>query len=141
MRTAPHPVRAWLGLDYEAPAGDGPLRARFVPDPARHRGAPGFLHGGVAATVLDETMAAVGFVLDGVHTATATLELRYRRPVPLDGSVVTAEAWREAPQGRSPTRRHRVRGRLLLADGTVAVEARGIFVPAPAGMRRSRGEA
>lgn len=140
MGSAPHPVRAWLGLAYEAPDGDGRLRARFVPDPARHRGAPGFLHGGVAATVLDETMAAVGFVLDGVHTATATLELRYRRPVPLDGRAVTAEAWREAPEAPGRTRRRRVRGRLLLADGTVAVEARGIFVPAPAGMRRARGE-
>lgn len=137
MGAAPHPVRDWLGLSYEVPAAGGRLRARFVPDPARHRGAPGFLHGGVAATVLDETMAAVGFVLDGVHTATATLELRYRRPVPLDGRAVVAEAWREGP-ATGAARRHRVRGRLVLGDGTVAVEARGIFVPAPAAMRRPR---
>jgi acyl-coenzyme A thioesterase PaaI-like protein len=90
-----------------------------------HRGAPGLLHGGVAATCLDETMAAVGYVLDGVHLVTATLQLRYRRPVPLDGRPLRAEAWRD---DGAPRRRQRVHGRLLLADGTVAVEARGIFV-------------
>lgn len=139
MGSAPHPVSSWLGLSYEPADGAGCLRARFVPDPDRHRGAPGFLHGGVAATVLDEAMAAVGFVLDGVRTATAILELRYRRPVPLDGRAVTAEAWCEGPAARRQARRRHVRGRLLLADGTVAVEARGIFVPAPAGMSGDRG--
>ena len=36
--------------------------AEFRPKP-EHQGAPGILHGGVAATCLDETMAALGFVL------------------------------------------------------------------------------
>lgn len=83
------------------------------------------LHGGVAATCLDETMAVLGYLLDGVHCVTATLELRYRRPVPLDGRPVTVEAWRDRPESR---RRQRVHGRLLLPEGLVAVEASGIFV-------------
>jgi hypothetical protein len=70
-------------------------------------------------------MAALGFVLDRVHCVTATLELRYRRPVPVDGQPLRAEAWRDHAHSR---RRQRVRGRLLLADGSVAVEASGIFV-------------
>jgi hypothetical protein len=45
--------------------------------------------------------------------------------VPLDGSTLTVEAWRERPEAR---RRQRVHGRLRLADGSVAVEASGIFV-------------
>lgn len=98
--------------------------ATFHPRP-EHRGAPGLLHGGVAATCLDETMAVLGYVLDGVHCVTATLELRFRRPVPLDGQSLTVEAWRDRPE---PRRRQRVHGRLLLADGTPAVEASGIFV-------------
>ena len=116
-----------LGLSFERrPPG---IVATFRPRP-EHRGAPGMLHGGLAATCLDETMAALGWVLDGVHTVTATLELRYRRPVRLDGSVLTAQAWRDRPE---PRRRQRVHGRLLLADGSAAVEARGIFVQVPAG--------
>jgi len=91
----------------------------------QHQGAPGFVHGGVAATWLDETMAALGYVLDRVHCVTATLNLRYRRPVPLDVGEVRLEAWRDRPESR---RRQKVHGRLLLPDGSVAVEASGIFV-------------
>ena len=111
-----------LGLRFSAePPG---VVAVFRPR-REHTGAPGLLHGGIAATCLDETMAALGFVLDGVHCVTATLELRYRRPVPVDGQPLRAEAWRDHAHTR---RRQRVRGRLLLADGSVAVEASGIFV-------------
>ena len=94
---------------------------------AEHRGPPGFLHGGLAATFLDETMASLSIALDKEYSVTATLQLRYRKPVPLDGSVLRAEAWRERPERR---RAHKVHGRLLLADGSVAVEATGVFVRA-----------
>jgi acyl-coenzyme A thioesterase PaaI-like protein len=120
------------GVSGEDPLGLGLLFRREPPglvahfEPrADHRGPPGYLHGGIAATVLDETMASVGYALDGVHTVTATLELRYRKGVPLDGQPVRIEAWRDR---ESPRRTQRVRGRLLLADGTVAVEASGLFV-------------
>ena len=121
-----------IGLGLRFSAEDPGLVAVFAPR-AEHRGAPGFLHGGVAATALDETMAALSWALDRVHAVTATLELKYRRPVPLDGGPLRSEAWRERP-GRHHFQR--VRGRLLLADGSLAVEARGIFVPAPEAMRR-----
>ena len=98
--------------------------ATFSPGP-EHEGAPGFLHGGVAATCLDETMAALGWFLDRVHCVTATLNLRYRRPVPIGVGAVRVEAWRDRSESR---RRQRVFGRLLLPDGAVAVEANGIFV-------------
>ena len=117
-----------LDLQYELEAS-GRLIARFVPR-RRHQGAPGFLHGGMAATALDETMAALGYALDKVHCVTATLELRYRRPVPLTSAPLRVEAWRDRPE---PRRRQKVHGRLLLADGTVAVEASGIFVQAVLG--------
>ena len=113
-----------LGLGLRFAAAPPGLVAAFEPQ-ARHRGPPGFLHGGVAATCLDETMASLSIALDQRHSVTATLELRYRKPVPLDGRPVRIEVWREDP---APRRRHRVFGRLLLADGTVAVEAKGIFL-------------
>lgn len=118
-----------LGLGLTFAADEPGVVASFHPR-AEHRGAPGFLHGGVAATCLDETMASLGFVLDGVHCVTATLELKYRRPVPLDGRPVRIEAWRERAEAR---RVHHVRGRLLLENGTLAVEGRGTFVQVPDG--------
>ena len=119
-----------MGLDFRVE--DPGVVATFTPG-HRHRGAPGFLHGGFAAMALDETLAAIGWLLDGVHVVTATLDLRYRRPVPLRAGPLRIEAWR-ADKGGSG-RRLRAEGRLLLADGTVAVEGRGIFVAAPEEMR------
>jgi acyl-coenzyme A thioesterase PaaI-like protein len=130
-------MSAWLDLVWaDAVDEAGVVRATFHPKVDRHEGAPGFLHGGAAAAVLDEVMGAVGHVLDEDQSATATLSLRYRRPVPM-GQPLTVEAWREGTDGGS-RRRHRVHGRVLLADGSVAVEAHGIFVSAPATLRGGR---
>ena len=105
-----------MGLSF---AVDGArVVATFTPR-FEHRGAPGFLHGGFAAMALDETLAAVGWLLDGQHVVTATLELRARRPVPLAAGPLRVEAWRV---GRESARRGRVEGR-------------GIFVAAPESMR------
>jgi acyl-coenzyme A thioesterase PaaI-like protein len=110
-----------MEFSVEPPGLVGIFRPR-----ADQHGPPGYLHGGLAASCLDETMARLGYVLDRVHSVTGTLELRYRRPIPLDGQAVRIEAWAEHD---GPARRaRRVRGRMLLADGTVAVEARGLFV-------------
>jgi acyl-coenzyme A thioesterase PaaI-like protein len=100
------------------------LVSTFRPGPA-HAGRPGFLHGGLAATLLDETMAALSWATQREHSVTATLSLRYRCPVPLDGGPLRMEAWyRDARVGRI----RKVLGRLLLPDGTPAVEASGLFV-------------
>ncbi len=100
------------------------LVARFVPRDA-HGGGRGFLHGGIAAAALDETMASLSWALDDTPCVTATLEVRFRRPVPLDGRPLRIEVWRDHAERR---RRQRVHGRLVLPDGTPAVEATGIFV-------------
>ena len=121
--TGENPLGLGLRFTKEAPG----LVARFDPKPG-HRGPPGFLHGGIAATVLDETMASVGWAMDNVACVTATLELKYRKPVPLDGRPIRIEAWRDRVE---PRKMQRVQGRLLLDDGTVCVEASGIFVQAP----------
>ena len=88
-------------------------------------GRPGFLHGGLAATLLDETMAALSWATDREHSVTATLSLHYRRPVPVDAGPLRMEAWYDDARVR---RVRKVHGRLLLADGTAAVEATGLFV-------------
>ncbi len=104
------------------------LVARFTPGP-QHHGPPDTLHGGVAALLLDECMAALGHALDRIHTITGTLNIKYRQPVPLDGRVVRVEAWRDG-DGRRATRVH---GRIVTADDVVAVEATGLFIRSSGG--------
>jgi len=96
----------------------------IVPD-ERWRGPPGVLHGGMAAALLDEVLGGLSHALDHLATITATLDLRFRLPVPLDGRAVRLESWREHPELR---RRNRAHARLLLADGVVAVEATALML-------------
>lgn len=111
-----------LGLRFWAAAPG--VVARFDPRPDL-RGPPGYLHGGIATTILDETMATLGWVLDDTACVTATLSLRFRNGIALDGGPVRIEAWRDRPE---PRRSQKVQGRILLADGRLAVEATGLFV-------------
>jgi acyl-coenzyme A thioesterase PaaI-like protein len=115
-----------LGLQYSLEEHDGRtvLVGLFQPGP-QHQGAKGFLHGGMAATALDEAMAGVSYARDRTRTVTATLNLRYRRLVPLSTGPLRVEAWAEREGAKKI---HRIRGRIVLPDGTVAVEAKGIFV-------------
>jgi acyl-coenzyme A thioesterase PaaI-like protein len=109
----------------------GTLVATIAPDPD-WSGIPGFLHGGMAACLLDECLGALSHALDELPTMTGTLELRYRKPVPLDGSELRVETWREQPEARTRSRAH---GRLLLADGAVAVTATALMIAVPAALR------
>lgn len=103
---------------------DGRVTAVFSPR-QEHVGLPDLLHGGLAATALDETMAWVGLLRDGVPLVTATLNIRYVRLVAIDGRSLRIEARRHRPE---PTTRQNITGRILSADGEVAVEAKGLFV-------------
>jgi uncharacterized protein (TIGR00369 family) len=62
--------------------GPAAVEARYTAD-AWLAGAPGIVHGGVQAVLLDDTMAmAVRSQLEpGAEVVTAELQLRYRRPV------------------------------------------------------------
>ena len=122
-RAAPHDLAfSWAKGER---GGKPTCVATFVPQ-RHHRGMPGYLHGGLAATALDETMASIGLVLHDQRCLTATLELRYRKPVALDGRSVTVEAWRSDERGGR--RRYHVQGELRDHDGRVCVEARGLFL-------------
>lgn len=68
-----------LHLTPAAMEGDEAV-ARFTPRP-HHGGAGDVLHGGLAATVLDEIMVWAGVLAERVLTVTATMELRFRRPL------------------------------------------------------------
>ncbi|NLX09708.1 MAG: PaaI family thioesterase [Chloroflexi bacterium] len=93
---------------------------------------PGMAHGGILATIMDETLGRA--VLSGGDPNeprfmfTARMEIRYRRPVPLHEEF-TARGRVEKDRGRLVT----ARGEIVLADGTVAVEAEATLAEIPAG--------
>ncbi|MRS12274.1 MAG: PaaI family thioesterase [Actinobacteria bacterium] len=104
----------------------GDLAGVFTPR-IEHQGYPGRLHGGLASTILDETIGRAINVSDpAAWGVTVELNVRYRKPVPLDGEVVA--------RGRITKDSGRLfegTGEILLDDGTVAVEASGRYLRLP----------
>lgn len=100
---------------------DGLASAVFRPRP-EHVGAGDTLHGGLAATVLDEAMVWAGILQERVLSVTATLDLRFRKPLYVTDTI-TAFGWVEERRGR----RLKLSGRLEAGDG-IAAEASGLYV-------------
>lgn len=110
-----------LGVDgFRRDAGD--VVADFTPAD-EHRGGPGILHGGIAATALDEILAWAGMVEERVMIVTATLEIRYRRPVQIDRGPIVLRGRLDERNGR----RLRLSGSLTV-DGEEAASASGLYV-------------
>jgi len=103
---------------------DGRLTAVFTPL-EEHQGYPGRLHGGIAATILDETIGRAIMLThsDNIWGVTLDFSMKLRKPVPLDDEIkVVARIEKES--GRSFTGV----GEILLADGRVAIEGRGRYL-------------
>jgi uncharacterized protein (TIGR00369 family) len=92
-----------------------------------HQGYPGRLHGGVAATILDETIGRAISIGDAnAFGVTVELTVRYRRPVPLDREVrAIARITKDSGRMFEGT------GEIVLEDGTVAVEGTGRYMRMP----------
>lgn len=86
-----------------------------------HEGPPGGLHGGTSAWLLDSVLGSV-VQASGTPAVTGTLQLRYRRPVPL-GVPITVSA----ELGERSGRRIPASGRIEV-DGETCVEATALFV-------------
>lgn len=112
-----------LGLQIDSFEVDdeGNVSASFMPR-SQYRGAGDTLHGGIAATALDEILVWAGILTEGVMSVTGTLELKYRRPLTVNHPV-TASARVDERRGR----RLMVSGTLSDAVG-VAVEGKGLYL-------------
>lgn len=101
----------------------GELLGVFTPREG-HEGYPGRLHGGLAATILDETIGrAISLSDPDAWGVTVELSVRYRKPVPVEREVrALARITRDAGRLFEGT------GEIVLEDGTVAVEASGRYV-------------
>ena len=100
---------------------DGEVTARFRPR-EHYRGAGVTLHGGVAATALDEILVWAGILNERVMSVTGKLELRYRNEATVEDTVLL--------RSRVDERRGRrvLASGELLVDDQVRVEASGLFL-------------
>lgn len=93
-----------------------------------HQSYPGRLHGGVSSAILDETIgrAIMRYTGEEVWGVTMTLNLRYRKPVPI-GEQLRVVGRITFTNGKF----FEGRGELLLSDGSVAVSAEGKYLQLP----------
>ena len=107
---------------YELETGE--LLAIFNPT-NDHQGYPGRLHGGLAATILDETIGRAIMIpnSDTIWGVTVDFSMRLRKPIPLDTPVkVIARVLKEDKRFFEGS------GEVLLPDGSVAVEGKGRYL-------------
>jgi acyl-coenzyme A thioesterase PaaI-like protein len=110
------PVRPEVDLWVEGDRVRG--RARLE---RKHTGPPGTAHGGVVALIADQLMAVVPWTLQVATTATKTLTVRYRRPLPLYVDIELEASGETVEKGV------RARG-AMLTDGAVCVEVEAELV-------------
>lgn len=116
------------GLKLDFTQEDNRVVTTFQPN-VTHQGWPGFVHGGIIASILDEAIGRAGFLVDA-WTMTGRLEIRYRQPAPIDqpitfiGTIV-----------RDRGRALEMEGFAQLPDGTMVAEGRGLYMRVPEELR------
>ncbi len=81
-----------------------------------------YVHGGIIATMLDETMSKA-VRAHGLTAMTRHMEVDYRRPVPSDTPIRI-----EGRLLRSEGRKHWTEARILDAGGTALALGKGLFI-------------
>jgi uncharacterized protein (TIGR00369 family) len=90
--------------------------------PDTFEGPKGYVHGGIIATLLDESMSKA-VRAQGLHSMTRHMEVDYLRPVPSLAPIRI-----EALFLRSEGRKHWVEARILDAEEKVLAKSKGLFV-------------
>ncbi|HEY3704310.1 MAG TPA: PaaI family thioesterase [Terracidiphilus sp.] len=91
-------------------------------------GPKGYVHGGIIATLLDETMSKA-VRAHGLVAMTRHMEVDYQRPVPS-----TEEIRLEGRVTRNEGRKHWTEANIYNADGKLLAQGKGLFIevkPAP----------
>ena len=111
---------AGMQLEFLLAADGSTVCLPTVPD--AFEGPPGYVHGGIIATLLDETMSKA-VRAHGFTAMTRQLEIEYLRPVP-SGAPIRIEG----RVTRSEDRRHWTEATICSAAGTTLATAKGMFV-------------
>jgi uncharacterized protein (TIGR00369 family) len=121
------------GLRLEFLLAEDSSVVSFPTVPDSFEGPPGFLHGGIIATLLDEAMSKA-VRARGLTTMTRQMEIDYLRPVPsgtpirIEGRVV-----------RSEGRKHWTEARILNAKAVELATGKGLFVEVRANRMKATG--
>jgi uncharacterized protein (TIGR00369 family) len=131
MLLAPNPTNTCFGcggandrgmkLTFEQDDATKRIRGAFKLG-AEYQGGPGFIHGGIIATVLDEAMGKL-CRFRAVRAVTAELIVEYLKPVPVDAPLLI-EAYEVEKIGRNL---HFV-GEIRNQAGNLLARGRGRFV-------------
>lgn len=108
------------GLQMRMYAVDGEVRAELTLDD-RYEGAPGLAHGGIIASAMDDLFGGVLVLLE-TPAVTASLNVEYRRPVPLHAPL-SLVARCSSIEGR----KLHMHG-TMSAAGVLVAEATAVFV-------------
>ena len=103
------------------------LLAIFTPRD-EYQSYPGRLHGGIIATILDETMGRAIMVQSqgDIWGVTVDLQVRFKRPVPVTEEIrVIGRITKNSGRSFEGT------GELLLKDGTLAAQGLGKYLKVP----------
>jgi len=117
-----------FGLKLVFRREDTSIVADFQPR-EEHQGFPGIIHGGIVASILDETLGRTSILAQRPEwTMTGRLEIRYRRSVPY-GPLLRVRA----TLGAQRLRMIRAAGIITFADDeqVILAEARGTFLSLP----------
>lgn len=111
-----------IGLHLEfLLAEDGSVVCKAaIPD--TYEGPVGYVHGGIIATLLDETMSKA-IRARGYTAMTRHMEVDYLRPVP-SGAAIRLEGHITHNEGR----KHWAQARILSSDGTELAICKGLFI-------------
>ncbi len=131
MILAPNPQNPCFGCGGANPRG---MQLAFERDDKRRRilgrfrlgpdyqGGPGFIHGGIIATLLDEAMGKLNRFSD-VQAVTVELTIEYLKPIRVDEEITV-----EAAEVERNERRLLHRGEIRNAAGDILARGRGTFV-------------
>ena len=120
-----------FGCGHDNPQG---MRLKFSLDEAsrqavchfklsrKYTGPPGYSHGGIIATILDEAMGKVN-KFRNVLALTSSMEIKYLKPVPL-GQALIVTAQEQSVDGR----RHINTAEISNAKGEVLARSTGTFI-------------
>jgi uncharacterized protein (TIGR00369 family) len=91
-----------------------------------YEGPPGYLHGGIIATLLDEAMSKANRA-GGVTAMTRQMQVEYLRPVP-SGAAITIRGRVVRSEGRKHWTEAQIEGQTENAEAKVLARASGLFI-------------
>jgi uncharacterized protein (TIGR00369 family) len=87
-----------------------------------YEGPPGYLHGGIIATLLDEAMSKANRA-HGVTAMTRQMQVEYLKPVPSASPIRI-----EGRVTRSEGRKHWTAAQIVSAEGSLLAQASALFI-------------